>query len=773
MPQISMNKPLRVSLLIVSSLFSSALLAATDDDEIEFADETVCPNPRINLPKVLVDAPLGPVEEQETIIEGDQMDAQGNSQMALNGNSQIVQGKRGVFADQITYDMEKYEATATNDVRYYTVNGDELKTESMRLEVDTFIGETGPGEMRIAKREGIVKRKVKQFFEDFSFFAPFSNRGEQEDQAIDDRPVAKTRVYADTIDIEGKDFQRLTNAKLTHCPEGNEDVLVTGKEVELDHASGVGYAKHVSVKFKGVPILYAPRLSFPINDERKSGVLTPSVGSDDNSGTILSVPYYFNLAPNYDATLRGTYMTKRGVLLYGEFRHINENGSAILKGEFLPGDDAFNGEDRYALGLDYLQNYSNGWSTVIDLQDVSDNQYLNDFRNDIKITSTTHLQQKGQLDFSNQRIRTRILASKYKTLDDAFAASKPYDRLPQIDFKVNPWEVSALKLGLNSELVQFEHEDSARIAGTRLNVEPYIQMAYEPIFGYVKSKLSVKHLSYSLDNATGEDSPAVTVSKVIIDSGLFFERDTTYAGTDYLHTLESRMMYVNVGDKDQSAFPDFDTGSGSISSYNYLFREDRFFGGDRIGDDHHIALGVTTRIIDDTSGQEKMSASIGQLYYLDDRTVSLSANDTTLTESKSDIFVEADATLSETFKVNSFLRYDQSEGETSNFNLGLDYYNGPRREASIDYFLTKNSSENIRIGLDWPLSPHLQLGYTQLYSLEDSQSRSSSLKLVYDSCCWAVGLTVNRLLQSDGQYRNSILVTFELDGLGKIQSSAQ
>ncbi len=777
-----MKKPLQLSLLLISTAFTSSLLAAdTNEKEIGFADESVCPSPRIDLPQMLAEVPAGPLEEQETIIEGDQMDSEGDGQVVLLGNSQIVQGKRGVFADKITYDAENYEATATGNVEYYTVNGDQIKTESMRLEVDTFIGETGPGEMRIAKREGVVKRKIKKFFEDFSLFAPFFNRGEQEEEVLDERPAVETRVYADAIDIEGKDFQRLTNARLTRCPEGNEDVMITGKEVELDHASGVGYAKNVSIRFKGVPILYAPRLSFPINDERKSGVLVPSIGSDDDSGTILSVPYYFNLAPNYDATLRGTYMTERGVQLYGEFRHTSENGNGngILKGEYLPADDAFNGEDRYAFGLDYQQNYSNGWRSLIDLQDVSDTEYLNDFRNDIQITSTTHLRQRGEVSYSNQYITANILASKYKTVNNVFASSKPYDRLPQITLNVNPWDLGVVKLGLDSEFVSFDHEDSNRVSGTRLNVEPYVEMPYEPIYGFVRPRLSIKNLSYSLDNTTGEDSPSVSVLKAVVDAGVYLERDITYAEEEYLHTLEPRIMYVNVGEEDQSAFPNFDTGEGSISNYSYLFRHDRFFDGDRIGDDQHIALGVTSRLINDETGKEKMRASVGQLYYLEDRTISLNSSDTQLTESKSDIFAEVDASLTDSVRVDSFLRYDTSEGETSNFNLGLNYDSGPRRQASLGYYLRKassessNDSEDVRLELDWPLTPHLQFGYSQRYSLEDSQERSSSVKLVYDSCCWAIGLSANRLLQSDGEYRNSILATFELDGLGRTQSAAQ
>ncbi|MFT5258363.1 MAG: LPS-assembly protein [Saprospiraceae bacterium] len=777
MPYISMKKPLQTSLFLLSLAFSAPVLAATDDVSIGFTDETACPSPRIDLPQMLIDAPSGPIGDQETIIEGDEISSDNSGDgdlVVLTGNSQIVQGRRGVFADKIVYDADNYQATADGNVRFYTVNGDEIKTERMRLEVDTFIGDTGPGEMRLVKRDGIVKRKVKQFFEDFSIFAPFFNRGEQEEGETDDRPIVGTRVYADQIDMEGKDFQRLTNARITSCPEGNDDVMIVGKEVELDHAAGVGYVKNVSVKFKGVPILYAPRLSFPLNDERKSGVLTPSVGSDDDSGTQFSVPYYFNLAPHYDATVRGTYMSKRGVQLFGEFRHMTETGNGVLKGEYLPGDDAYNGEDRYAVGLDYQNSYSNGWRSLVDLQDVSDTEYLNDFRNDIELTSTTHLRQRGEVSYSNQFMNANILASKYKTVNNAFTSSKPYDRLPQVTFSVEPWSTGPVEVGLDSEFVSFAHNDNTRVSGTRLNVEPYITMPYEPIYGFVKPKLSLKSLSYSLDNALGDDNPSITVPKAVIDAGIYLERDMVFGGEEYLHTLEPRMMYVNVGEEDQTGFPNFDTGEGSVNSFSYLFRDDRFFGGDRIGDDQHIALGVTTRLIYEETGKEKMSASIGQLYYLEDRTVTLgSADNESLTESRSDIFAQVDAQLTDEFSVDSFLRYDVSDGATSNFNMGLDYNGGLRRKASVDYFLTKDRSEDVRLALSWPLTPHLQLGFSQRYSLEESQERDSSIKLVYDSCCWAIGLSVNRLLQSDGDFRNSILATFELDGLGRIQSTAQ
>ncbi len=745
---------------------------------------------------------LGPTEEQEIVIEGDEINSEGNGRMSLQGDAQIVQGKRGVFADKISYDSEQYTANAEGNVIYYTEAGDEIKATSMELEVDTFVGQTGPSEMRLVKRSAPLKRKVKSFLEDFSIFAPFFNRGEYEEE-YDDRPEVETRAYAQKIDIEGKDFQRLHDAELTRCHEVNKDVLITGKEIELDHASGVGYAKGVSVKFKGVPILYAPRLSFPINDERKSGFLSPSFGEDDKSGFMLSVPYYFNIAPSLDATLRTTWLENRGVQLYGEMRYMNEKGNGILRGEFLPNDslrkddiadrdDTDLSDDRYAIGLDYRQRYSNGWTSVIDLQDVSDVDYLRDFRNDIQISGSTNLRQSATLSKYDSNYIFSVQVQKYQLVsdDERYIRSKPYDYLPKMRFDIRPMELGLFELGMESELVSFEHEDGERTTGTRFNAEPYISLPYEPIYGFIKPKISLAHINYNLDQIAApanDDDPqiiedSITVPKFVVDSGLFFERDTTYGGEDYVQTLEPRVMYVNVGkDGNQENLPDFDTGEGSVSSFNYLFREDRFFGGDRIGDDHHIAVGVTTRMIEDETGIEKMSASIGQLYYLDDREVSLSSDEDELTRDESDIFASANAKLTDTFSVNSFGRYDAQDGQLANYTVGLKYNDGHRRQVSLDYLKRTNTSttdqsngsEDLNLTLNWPISPRLQMGFQQRYSLEDNETRSQALKLTYDGCCWAVGVAAGRRLDRDGEFDDSILFTFELDGLGSIRTSGQ
>lgn len=789
----SLIVPARHALLfsLTFGLVSAPVYAADSDDELGFVDDTVCAAPRIDLPALLLAAPAESAEDQEIGLEGDEMDIDVNdkNKVIMTGNAQVIQGRRGVFADKITYDQGNYQANVEGNVLYYTLEGDEIKTDSMRLEIDSFVGSTGPASMRLVSRKAIVKKKQRNYVEDYTPFAPILNRiVDIPAPETDERPRVENRVTANKIDIEGESFQRLHEATVTRCPYG-EDVLIISDEVELDHEAGVGYAKNVTVKFKGVPVLWAPRFSFPLNNERKTGFLAPSIGDDDISGLMFTFPYYFNIADNYDATLRPTYYTNRGLQLYGEFRYLNDSGDAVLKGEFMPQDDLFEQDDRYAYGLDVKQNYDNGWGLRVDLQDVSDTSYLGDFRNDINLTSSTHLPQTLKLKYSDNLLYMRSKLSKYTAVAPDLEASNPFDRLPQIEFGIRPQDFGPFELALDSEFVSFNHDDADRLTGSRLNIKPSISMPYEPIYGYLEPKLSYRSLSYQLDNSVDGvgDSPSAAAPIFSVDSGIFFERDFSLGENAMLQTLEPRIMYVYVPEEDQNGFPDFDTGTGSVSNYNVLFREDRFFGGDRIGDDHHVALGLTTRVIDDESGKERLKASIGQVYYIDDRKVNLdqlrddedeesedentASVDSADTADKSDIFAELNAPITEELELRSFLRFDENDGNLKNITAGLDYHSGSRRSMSLDYFKNDEVSEDVRLQLNWPLTPRVQFQTDNRYSLEDEDFRANSFGLVYDACCWAVGLKATRFIHTNGEFRESILATFEMDGLGRIQTA--
>lgn len=761
---------LSTGILPVTSLIP---LASAAGDDLGFADRSVCLAPIIELPAVLKAAPKGDPAEQDIAVEGDQLELEGKDRVTMQGNAQIIQGRRGVFADKIVYDQQTYFAELDGNVVYYSAAGDELKTDSMRMEIDTFIGEAGKAEIRMADRQQLRKTAKVNYLEDYSILAPFKHIPDEVAPSQDgDEPRVSNRVWAEKVEIEGEDFQRVHRAKITRCPN-SEDVLISGDEIELDQGEGVGNAKNVVVRFKGVPILWAPRLSFPLNDERKTGFLAPSIGSDKKSGFMLSTPYYINIAPNYDATLRPTYYTDRGGQLYGEFRHMNEKGNGVVKAEFMPQDKLFADQDRYAYGLDYQQRYDSGWNWTIDLQDVSDTSYLNDFRNDINITSATHLQQRAQLNFSNSLLYARGTASKYTEAAPDLASSNPYERLPQLEFGIRPQTLGAFDLGFDSELVSFaDDNEGARVTGTRLNLLPYIEMPITPIFGFVKPKLGFRSISYQLDNVQpGEDdAPSVAVPTFSVDSGVVFERDMSLGGMGMTQTLEPRLMYVYVPESNQDDAPLFDTGTSAISSYNVLFREQRFFGGDRVGDDNHISLGVTTRILADSDGRERLKASLGQLYYLSDRLVGLNPDDPIGTSRASDVFAELNALMTNEIDFRSTFRW-QNDGTLENLSAGIKYDSGLRRSVTADYFKDSLLNEDIRFTMDWPLAPRWQFSTGQRYSITDADFRESSVGLVYDSCCWAVGMRASRNLQSDGEYNDRFVLSLELAGLGKISTA--
>jgi len=741
-------------------------------DDIGFADKSVCVAPLIEIPELLKAAPKGAAEDQEIGLEGDNMELEANNSITMSGNAQIVQGSRGVFADNIVYDQDNYHADLKGNVIYYSEQGDEIKTDSMQLDVDTFIGDTGKAQMRLADREGQPKRKSVNYIEDYSLLAPFRRPTDVvELNSPESGPRAENRIWADKIELEGEDFQTLYNAKITRCPD-SEDVAIYGDEIVLDQGEGIGTAKNVTVKFKGVPILWAPAFSFPLNDQRKSGFLAPSIGDDEKGGAILATPYYLNLTENMDATIRPAWYSNRGGQLFGEFRYLTETGDGAIRGEYLPGDDAFNDEDRYGYALDLRHNYSNGWGAQVDLADVSDTSYLNDFRNDINLTSSTHLQQRAQVNYSNSYVYFRGTGSTYNEVAPDLVVSNPYDRLPQLEFGVRSQSYGPVDLAFESEVVAYAHDDNSRVTGTRTNLIPSIELPYEPIYGFVKPKLSYRIINYQLDNLAelADDAPTASAPIFSVDSGLYFERDSSWRGEAMTTTLEPRAMYVYIPEVDQDDAPVFDTGEGSVSSYNVLFRENRLFGGDRIGDDNHIALGLTSRVISEKTGQERLRASIGQLYYFADREVTLNPDDEPETADKSDIFAELNAVLTNQIDIRSFLRWDQEEGELSNTTLGVDYAAGYRRNVTLDYFKDNQNSEDVRLQFDWPLGSRWQFYTGQRYSIQDAEFRESSYSLVYDSCCWAVGVKASNILESDGEFNTRFVVTLELDGLGKIDT---
>jgi len=786
-------KFLSISVFSLSVGTAPILVNAQEGEPVEFADISVCMPGLIDVPQVLRDAPGGNPDDQPTAIQADEIEAGEGSKISLRGNAQVVQGNRGVYADNIEYDQETYQAAASGNVKFYTSNGDEIQADSMNIEVDTFIGDAEQVKIKIVDTNPeYLSRRSLGFVEDYSVFAPFRNRVDLGKQKKTKEEKEKEKVYyqraraaGESIQFEGKDFQVLQNAVMTTCADGNEDVTLSAKRIELDHASGIGTASNMVVRLKNVPIFYFPTVSFPINDERKTGFLFPAIGNDNTSGFILEVPYYINIAPQVDATVTPRILAKRGVQLYTELRYIAKDTQGSIKAEYLPSDDEFLDEDRYAFGFDHQQTFANDWRAVVDLQEVSDSEYLRDFANSVDIVASSYVPQRARVsrngEYINFNARVQSVESVNSEIDES---NLPYDILPSVNLNLKPQKLGVFKGGILTNFTQYDADDSTRVKGSRTRLNPYISAPLKKIYGYIEPRVSLYSISYSLDNTESDTSPSDAIPAYSVDSGLTFERLFESDGTPYFQTLEPRLFYLNVPLKtEQNDFPIFDTGENVPSSFGQFFRENRFFGGDRVGDTEQVSLGLTSRIVNDDDGSQRMKLSLGQIYYLEDRIISLnSAEDESDTENTSDFLDERDtentsdliaeltANFTQDWSLTAFTLWDNELDDFGVARVSADYNNSLRRNATIAYSEVNGGSEQFDLDFETPLGPRWQLDVQSAYSIEDSDLRAGAIGISYDGCCWAVRATAQRYLDGAGEFRERFLITLELDDLGRIRS---
>ncbi|MFW5451443.1 MAG: LPS-assembly protein LptD [Methylophagaceae bacterium] len=587
------------------------------------------------------------------------------------------------------------------------------------------------------------------------------------------------RGEASHVFRQGTSRTNLKNATYTTCPVGNNAWLLEAANVNLDHQQAVGTAKDVVIRLGGLPIFYTPYISFPLNDDRKSGLLIPSIGHSDETGFDLSTPYYWNIAPNMDATITPRYMSERGLQLNGEFRYLYEGTQGQLNAGFLANDDLRNdGDDinpyydknRKHFSLQQRSKLFSNWKADIDYNYVSDDAYLEDFGSTLSLASTTHLNRRLNVGYIGDNWKFTGRLQGYQTLTDA---SKPYQRLPQLKLRGSlPDQFMGMTYGLTAEYVDFDHND--KIAGQRFDLEPSISFPWTSAAAFVTPRLALRHTRYDLDdNVTPgiDKTPTRTLPVVSVDSGLFFERETSFAGSHYTHTLEPRAFYLYIPERNQADIPVFDS---SLRTFNMgqLFSYDRFSGTDRVGDANQLSLAVTSRFIDQQTGREKFRASIGQIRYFRDRDVVI--NEMIGTRSDSDFVAEIAASIAQEWSVRSEIQWNP-HGNTSNLSaLQLRYRgdNGQILNISHRYrrdgATTLDGLEQIDISARVPFNKQWSMVGRWYRSLKDARTLEGLLGIEYESCCWASRLVVRNYINdaSDDDRNLAIFLQLELKGLG-------
>ncbi len=627
-----------------------------------------------------------------------------------------------------------------------------------------------------------------------------------------------TRGQAQQISKQGESRIILDQSSYTQCAPDSNAWALAGSKIVIDTEKQQGVATKVRLLVKGIPIFYWPYLRFPVGDQRLSGFLFPSVAY--SSGALnVSVPYYFNLAPNYDLTFTPHFLGDHGTLFEANGRHLSQHFETDITLAHLSKDKAklsdsdqslvnagtiteaqaapFRDEDRWLISVDQEGGKGQPWSTHIDYNKVSDNDYLRDFDTaTLGSNSETNLNQQLTLGYQFKHWSLDVNTQQYQTLSDSL--TEPYKKLPQISFD-GRYNWGNWNTDLDHEWVNFDHTDAndpgdTTLVGSRLRLDYSFGWAKEVDAGFFRPRVQLKHLSYQLDSdklASGANtSPSVTVPQAIIDAGLYFERDVFQntgkdgATNGYLQTFEPRLFYFYSDFEDQSDLTgtgttiDFDT-SDLTFSYNQLFRDTRFSGNDRIDDANQLAIGLTSRFIHQGSGKEVFSASVGQILFFDDRRVSLSG--TPNADNNSDIAAQLSASIGENWRLTNNLIYDDNNNEIDNGNLALKYRNDNGTLFNLKYRFVRsdisaNTVDQAETSLitpfanrHWNLLAHFSYDFTNKRELEQL------FGLEYNGCCYRARIAYQRFLDNDLinvvnanelEYDEGVIVEFQFYGLG-------
>ena len=601
---------------------------------------------------------------------------------------------------------------------------------------------------------------------------------------------------ADRIDFLDSERARATNAIYTSCPRdggGTPDWLLRTDRVKLDFETNEGVAEGATLLFLGVPILAAPVLSFPLSDDRKSGWLPPTVGLDSRSGFELGVPYYWNIAPNRDATFTPTVLTRRGLALDSEFRYLEPQHNGRLRLNLLP-DDRSVRRNRFAWEIDNEGWLGNATQYRAKLLRVSDDNYWKDFPQIVPTTSPRLLGQDLQLQ---HELATRLgplqayaRVQQWQVLqtgtgDDLIIA--PYQRSPQLGLRLTPMLPAGLQAAVETEVNHFTRTpgtaDPSAPNGWRWHALGQISRPFSWPGAWVTPKLTLNAASYRFDvpgQAGQQASRAIPTAS--LDAGMVFERYTTWFGRAQRQTLEPRLLYVNTPFRDQSGLPNFDAAERDFNAVS-IYAESAFSGIDRVNDAHQITAGVTTRLVDAGTGAETLRLALAQRIRLRDQRVVVSGP--VLSQRFSDVLVEGSSSVFNPWKLDAALQYNPDKQRVVRSILAVRYQPGPFQTLSAGYRLTRDLSEQVELGWQWPLwrgmaSPvgaaggcggKLYAVGRLNYSLRDRRMTDSLIGAEYDTGCWIARVVSERLSTGRAEATTRLLLQLELVGLSRLGSN--
>ena len=726
------------------------------------------------------------VSADAVVINGDKLELHLDRKMRAIGNASISRGKQSIQGDVIDYDMQNDELYAKGNA-ILNLGDSQLSGSELHMQLSTSIGEIRDASITMLKTVRHSNNFSTSQTQPIDGRSDYTITGTATDSnqsptseiiqlALSSSQVnsSKARGDAKTILFDGQEKKRLKDARYTTCEVGVDDWYIKTKELELNNFTESGVAKNAYIEIKGVPVLYTPWIGFSYSNQRKSGLLSPTYGTTSKNGLEISVPFYWNISPDMDATLTTRTLSKRGIQLQGEFRYLEEKFSGIDSLEYLPSDNQ-SGENRYYASLKHQHNLGSGWSAGYSLEKVSDDQYFSDLSTRIVTTSRINLPQQFNIDYANETWRFNGVAQKFQTLDNL---SYPYERLPQMTLTGSKY-FGDVNANLYTQLVAFDsniNDPVVKPTGNRLTLYPSISLPMNQSYGYITPKIGIHHTSYNLNNnPNNPGSQQRTLPIASLDGGLFFDRDFKISNRAYTQTIEPRLFYAYIPNTKQTDIPIFDSSTSDLN-FSTLFRENQYTGNDRINNANQLSLALTTRLIESDTGIQRLSASVGQRYYFADQKVTLNNTEIVRENNTSDIVVGLTTYLKTNWNVNAFWQYNTTDSTSTRTTLASRFSPEPGKALNLSYTYRQNtSSTNESNGINqfdfsgqWPLGQGWYGIGRANYSIEDKHIIETLAGVEYNAGCWQTRTVIQRVSTATANASYALFFQIELGGLASI-----
>ncbi|MFT6085238.1 MAG: LPS-assembly protein [Glaciecola sp.] len=666
-----------------------------------------------------------------------------NSSALFNGNVTITSPNSMINADVAQIDNNGKQVIASGDVLY---RDQALQVESQGVELNSEL-------------------KLLQMQDTEYQFKDISGRGS-----------------ADLLSLSGEQGLRLEQVSFTTCPKGGEDWKMFASEIVIGKDSPFGEAYNTKFYVGGVPVFWLPYFAFPVTADRQSGLLFPNIGSSSRTGAEYEQPLYWNIAPNYDATISPRIMTNRGIQLKTEFRYLFSQSQGEVQLEYLPKDiDTETQDERYFYRYLHQGKISDNWNLNIDFSGISDDNYIVDLGSDYYNRADTHLYRQLGLSYYSPNLDFSLNFRDFEVVGDH---PDVYRALPEMKLNYDTDLGEYIDFTLASEAAYFENSLESKPNAFRVHIEPSLSLPYQRAWGELLAEVSVLQTYYEQELPQGsvgelDESVSRTIGQGRLYGSLIFEKEDLVLDNKYLLTIEPKVQYLYTSFEEQDNIGLYDT-TPLLTTFNNLFRGQEFTGLDRINDNNQFTLGATARLVDQQN-REKLVLSVGQIFYLQDSKLISSARE----EKRSALAAEFDWQVNQRWFLHSDIQVATQTQKVKRSSIATEYRIDDNKLIQMNHrYIRDLSGEEINqfgVTASWPINQNWHWVGRWYRDAQRSRTTESFAGIQYESCCWALRITYQRSLsnrfdatglRTTDEFDSGIGLQFIIKGIGSRRSNS-